>query len=87
MTDDEKSANAELSESEYLMLASEGVAEAAINGPVPVDPDLADYMGAFEEDALSEEDAIDSFFDGVEPIEVAILIEAVSIKGAYHEQR
>ncbi len=28
-----------------------------------VDPELADEMGAFNEDALSDEDAIDSLFD------------------------
>ena len=31
--------------------------------PVHVDPDLADYMGAFADEALTPEDAIDSLFD------------------------
>jgi hypothetical protein len=31
---------------------------------VPVDPDIADLMGAFEETALSPEDAHDARFDG-----------------------
>ena len=32
---------------------------------VPVDPDDAEEMAAFEEDALSPEDALDSRFDDV----------------------
>lgn len=32
---------------------------------VPVDPDDADSMAAFEEDALSPEDALESRFDDV----------------------
>lgn len=31
---------------------------------VSVDPDVAEFMGAFEEDALSPEDAPDTQFDG-----------------------
>lgn len=33
--------------------------------PVPVDPDDADAMAAFEETALSPEDALESRFDHV----------------------
>ena len=37
---------------------------AAFEGkPQSVDPDIADYMGAFEETALSPEDAKASIFD------------------------
>ena len=32
---------------------------------VPVDPDAADYMAAFEDDALSPEEALASRFDDV----------------------
>ena len=31
--------------------------------PAEVDPETADYMGAFEETALSATDALDSVFD------------------------
>jgi len=31
--------------------------------PVSVDPDIAETMGAFREEALSEEDALDALFD------------------------
>lgn len=31
------------------------------------DPDEADFLGAFEEDALEEQDAIDSSIDVIEP--------------------
>ncbi len=31
--------------------------------PVSVDPDIAETMGAFREEALSDEDAVDSLFD------------------------
>lgn len=36
------------------------VARLARSGPVAVDPDLADAMGAFEETALSLNDALDA---------------------------
>lgn len=38
---------------------------AAAGLPVAVDPDEADEMGAFEEDALTLEDALESRFDVV----------------------
>lgn len=42
------------------------IADIASAGmPVAVDPDDADMMGAFEENALSAEDALDSRFDDV----------------------
>lgn len=28
--------------------------------PIPVDPDVAEHMGAFADDAMSEEDALES---------------------------
>lgn len=40
-------------------VAGEWTVTFADKGPVDVDPDLADDMGAFEETAISEEDAID----------------------------
>ena len=39
------------------------IASAAM--PVAVDPDDADMMGAFHEDALSADDAMESRFDDV----------------------
>lgn len=36
---------------------------AALGLPVSVDPDIAEEMGAFAEDALSTEDAVESLFD------------------------
>lgn len=52
---------------QYLALAAEAVAAAASKGPIPVDPDVAEAMGAFREDALSADDALDSHFDGLDP--------------------
>lgn len=60
-------ANAALADHEYLALASAMINGESRGGPVPVDPDIADAMGAFHEDALSADDAIDSYFDGVDP--------------------
>lgn len=60
-------ANAHLSPKDYEMMASAGVDAASVQGPVAVDPDVAEAMGAFDENALSLEDAIDSFFDGELP--------------------
>ncbi len=56
-----------IAEEDYLRLAAEAAASASEKGPVPVDPDVADWMGAFEEDAMTEEDALDSLFDGLDP--------------------
>ena len=36
---------------------------SALGLPVSVDPDIAEEMGAFAEDALSADDAIESLFD------------------------
>jgi|TARA_R110002124_G_scaffold64614_3_gene176357 hypothetical protein len=49
-----------------LQAEAEGVAKAAAEGPAPVDPDLAWYMGAFEERALDDITALDSFMDEIE---------------------
>ncbi|HAI31611.1 MULTISPECIES: hypothetical protein [Thalassospira] len=62
-----KGANARLNETEYLKLASSVVVAASVGGPVPVDPDVADAMGAFDEEALSLDDALDSHLDGEDP--------------------
>ncbi len=56
-----------VTEPEYLALAADAAARAAMQGPVPVDPDVAEHMGAFEEDALSADDALDSLVDGLDP--------------------
>ncbi len=45
-----------------LRVAAAWIDEAASAEPVAVDPDLAEAMGAFAEDALSPEDALDSLF-------------------------
>ncbi|MDP2699925.1 hypothetical protein [Thalassospira sp.] len=60
-------ADARLNEPEYLKLAALAVSAASDGGPVPVDPDVADAMGAFGEEALPIDDALDSHFDGVDP--------------------
>ncbi|MBB4268325.1 hypothetical protein [Roseospira visakhapatnamensis] len=46
--------------------AAAWIDEAASAEPVAVDPDLAEAMGAFAEDALSLEDALDSLFAGAD---------------------
>jgi hypothetical protein len=50
-----------------LRITTDILAQQAMTGPIAVDPDMADHMGAFEEEALSFEDALDSFFDGEAP--------------------
>ena len=55
-----------MTQDEINQAVSQQVSEVASAGlPVPVDPDEADMMGAFEDDALSAEDALDSRFDDV----------------------
>jgi hypothetical protein len=56
---------------EYMRITTDITAQQAMTGPVAVDPDVAEHMGAFEEDALSFEDALDSFFDGDTPADQA----------------
>ena len=49
-------------EKDYLQFAALRVAEQAADDPligVPVDPDVADFMGAFTEDALTLDDLMD----------------------------
>lgn len=60
-------ASAALNDQDYLTLASSMINAQSIDGPVPVDPDIADAMGAFTDDALSADDALDSHFDGIDP--------------------
>jgi hypothetical protein len=60
-------ANARLSEADYLKLATEGVNRAGEIGPLSVDPDIAESMGAFWETGLADQDALDSHFDGLDP--------------------
>ena len=62
-----KGANARLNETEYLKLATQAVSAASDLGPVSVDPDVAEAMGAFDEQALSMDAALDSHFDGEDP--------------------
>ena len=58
-----------ISEDDYLKRAAEAAAVAANDGPVAVDPDVAEHMGAFVEDALDDDTALDSAFDGNDPQE------------------
>lgn len=60
-------ASAALNDQDYLALASSMISTESQIGPVPVDPDIAEAMGAFAEDALSADDALDSHFDGIDP--------------------
>lgn len=44
---------------EYLQMAAEAIEHQAAENPdigIPVDPEVADYMGAFEERAVNLED-------------------------------
>ncbi len=45
------------------VLAAQVCEAAEMGHPTPVDPDTAETLGAFEEDALSHQDALDSRFD------------------------
>lgn len=56
-------ARPDLTAHDYLTAAADAVSRAAADGPVAVDPDVADFMGAFEDDALSETEALDSIVD------------------------
>ena len=53
---------------EYLAAAASDVARQLEEMPglgIPVDPDVAEFMGAFEEDALSLDDMVDdAMFNG-----------------------
>lgn len=48
----------------YMKVAADVVSRRSSEGPVPVDPDVAEAMGAFEETALDADAALDSHFDG-----------------------
>jgi hypothetical protein len=53
-------------DTESIRTVADQVGRMAAEGMVvPVDPDDAEEMAAFEEDALSAEDALDSRFDDV----------------------
>jgi maltose-binding protein MalE len=53
-------------DTETIRAVADQVGRMAAEGMVvPVDPDDAEDMSAFEEDALSAEDALDSRFDDV----------------------
>jgi hypothetical protein len=54
-----------IGETVWRRLASATIPALAAQGPVAVDPDLADEMGAFEETALSEAEALDSLMDEI----------------------
>jgi hypothetical protein len=51
-----------VNDKEYLAAAAKAVSEQLAENPalpVPLDPDVADFMGAFHEDALSLNDVIE----------------------------
>lgn len=55
-----------MDDKEKNKIVARQIAEVASAGkPVPVDPDDADMMGAFEETALDADTALDSRFDDV----------------------
>ncbi|MCF8482175.1 MAG: hypothetical protein K9H25_17260 [Rhodospirillum sp.] len=58
---------AEELDAEEMKSAIRTIDRLAEDGPVAVDPDIADAMGAFREEALTPEDALDSLFDGEDP--------------------
>lgn len=56
--------NKPLSPTEELFAEIDQIARAAMMGlPVDVDPDVADFMGAFEDDAIDQDEALGSCFD------------------------
>lgn len=58
---------------EYLAAAARAAAEQIINNPglsVPLDPDVADYMGAFTEDAITLADLIEDALHTINDQEV-----------------
>ncbi len=53
---------------EYLLAAARAVQSQAVDNPsigIPVDPDVAEFMGAFEETAIGLDD-LDELQEGVE---------------------
>ena len=59
---------------EYLAAAARAAAEQIITNPglsVPLDPDVADYMGAFTEDAITLADLIEDALHTINEQEVA----------------
>ena len=52
-----------MKELEYFIAAADAVERQALENPdigIPVDPDVADYMGAFEEDAVTLDDVLEA---------------------------
>ena len=55
-----------MSDKEYLLAAANTVSKQATDNPamlIPVDPEVADFMGAFAEDAISLADIEDEASD------------------------
>lgn len=52
-----------MQDKEYLAAAARAVAQQLVENPVilgiPIDPDVADFMGAFQEDAIELADVIE----------------------------
>lgn len=56
-------------ESDYLKAAAAAVERQGLENPdlgIPADPDVAEFMGAFEEEAVSLDEVLDSASDGGE---------------------
>ena len=58
---------------EYLKAAAEAVEKQVLENPglgIPVDPDVAEFMGCFEEEAVTLDDIEDDFGEFGEEVEV-----------------
>lgn len=64
---------------EQLFAEIDQVARAALMGlPVDVDPDVADYMGAFEDLAIDADEALGSCFDVDQA--TGLVIDAIKVE-------
>ena len=55
-----------LTENDYLKSAAAAVEKQVVDNPglgIPADPDVAEFMGAFEEEAVTLDDVLDSLLD------------------------
>ncbi|MCL2029796.1 MAG: hypothetical protein FWG97_05220 [Deltaproteobacteria bacterium] len=55
-----------MTDQEYLKAAAEAVEKQVLENPglgIPVDPDVAEFMGCFEEEAVTLDDFEDDFYD------------------------
>ena len=55
-----------MTDQEYLKAAAEAVEKQVLENPglgIPVDPDVAEFMGCFEEDAVTLDDIEDDYIE------------------------